>query len=658
MALRIMLTIGLCVSLAQGADAEKVTLKFANADIDAVVRAIAHMTGRTFVVDPRVKGSISLVSEKPMTKAQALNALTSTLRLYGYSVIETGNVTRVVPEVDAKVQGGQVNRGMPPERGDELITQVFQLNYESANALVPVLRPLIASNNPINAYPANNTIVITDYSENLRRIAKIIAAIDTPAGSEIEVIPVRYAVATDLALIASRLVDAGQTPDPGQKVTVLAEPGTNSLLVRAANPARVALMRSLIAKLDIPSAAGSDDIHVVHLRNAEAAALAKTLSSLGSGASVAPSSVPTPTSTTAPPVRLTGSVTAVIQADTATNTLIITASPEHYRKLRAVIDKLDIRRAQVFVEALIVEVTSDQAAEFGVQWLAGLDKGNASGTNVLGGTNFGDASQNIVSGARNIGNLGPGLNIGVIKGTVSLPGIGSITNLAFLARALESRSQANILSTPNIMTLDNEEAKIVVGQNVPFVTGQFTNQGSATTVNPFQTVERKDVGLTLKVKPQVSEGGVVRLTLYQEISSIQDLTLNAGVITNKRSIETSVLVDDGSIVVLGGLVEDSVSESVGKVPLLGDIPFLGRLFRYDSRKRGKKNLMLFLRPYVVRDESTASVLAVDRYDMMRDQQKVTQPEKHPILPAMAAPALPSQIDKSQRQKRTLNSPTR
>jgi general secretion pathway protein D len=310
--------------------------------------------------------------------------------------------------------------------------------------------------------------------------------------------------------------------------------------------------------------------------------------------------------------------------------------------VRTVIDKLDVRRAQVFIESLIVEVSGDQAAEFGIQWQTGLSHGSAGAdAGALGGTNFGDRAlgQNILGVAQNPGSVASGLNIGIARGQITLPGVGAITNLQFLGRALESQLQANILSTPNLLTLDNEEARIIVGQNVPFVTGQFVTTAAAATVNPFQTIERRDVGLTLRVRPQISEGGTIRLVIYQEVSSVQRET-SAGPVTSMRAIETNVLVDNGSIVVLGGLIEDRVSTIVEKVPLLGDIPILGHLFRYETRRQEKTNLMVFLRPFVVRDEQTARALLVDRYDQMRNLEEGTRQSPHPVLPDMPNPRLP------------------
>ncbi len=671
-------------------------LNFVNADIDAVVRAIGQYTSRTFVVDPRVKGTLSLVTERPVTREQAYEQLLTALRLQGFTIVQTGNVARVLPEADAKLQGGAVvsPQGSAP-RGDQLVTQVFRLQYESATAMVPILRPLIAPNNTISAYPQNNTLVITDYADNLRRIQRIIESIDTPATSETEIIPIKFGLAMEIATVVNRMLDegaraAGQAIDAGQRVSVLAEPRTNALILRAPSAARMMVAKSLIAKLDQP-ALTPGNINVVYLRNAEAAKIAPLLRAIisadpsfvpqntGSGLSPSTGTTSGPGMTTQQPALGTaapgqqattagaggtGPLSGMIQADTATNSLIITAPEPLYRNIRQIIDKLDVRRAQVVIESLIAEVSAEKAAEFGIQWQA-LGGINDPGTNVIGGTNFGGSGQNIIGVAQNIGSAGQGLNIGIVQGKINIPGIGEILNLGFLARALETKADANILSTPTIQTLDNEEAKFLVGQNIPLITGSYANTGAGGTasgVNPFQTFERRDIGLQLRVRPQISEGGVVRLAIYQELSSIQN-TLTAaqgGIITNKRSFESMVLVEDGNIVVLGGLIEDKTDNSRSQVPILGSIPFIGELFKYENRKRTKTNLLVFLRPYVVRDEATSSALAMDRYDyirgqvanstvadniIFRDLQSRQIPERPPVAPSMRQsqqPAPPAQ----------------
>jgi general secretion pathway protein D len=678
----------------QNSQEDKFALNFVNADIDAVVRAIGSFTNQTFVVDPRVRGTISLVSPEPLSAADAKNALLAALRLQGFTIVESGGVARVLPENDAKVQAESVDpRKAMNQSGNAIVTQVFQLNYESATALVPVLRPLIAPNNTIAAYPNNNTLVITDYADNLQRIARIIASIDGPYSGDLEVVPLEHALAVDLAAILARMLDEGNrgtgaAVDAGQRLSVMADPRTNSLLLRTPSKARLNLAKALIAKLDQPTKQPGN-VWVVYLKNAEAAKLAKTLQAvlssspisdngssglssqssgglagglgdssnnstrnitngspgLGGGSSLG-SSLGGGTSSgqlSAASGNVDLNNGGIVQADPSTNSLIITAPEPIYRNLRSIIEKLDVRRAQVFVESLIVEVSTDKAAEFGIQF-QGLSGVGSDGVSVIGGTNFNapGSGSNILGAAANLGSVGRGLNIGVIDGQVNIPGIGTISNLGFLARALESKANANILSTPNILTLDNEEAKIVIGQNVPFITGQFTNSGgNGATVNPFQTIERQDVGLTLRVKPQVSEGGIVKLGIFQEVSSVVDSTNVSGIITNKRSIESNVLVESGNIIVLGGLVEDRVTGNEEKVPGLGDVPVLGQFFRYDNRRRQKTNLMVFLRPVVVRNEDQAQSIVTNRYDYMRQLQQDNQPERRFGLPNMEAPVLPS-----------------
>ncbi len=662
---------GLCLALgatgptAQAqtrAASEPVVLNFVGADIEAVARTMANITGRNVVVDPRVKGLVNLSTERPVSPTAALNQFAAVLRLQGFSLVDTGGLYKIVPEADAKLQGNVVNAG-PASRlpaSNTVVTQIFRLNHESANNLVPVLRPLIGPNNTINVNPGNNSLVITDYADNLQRIGRIISALDVSGATDVEIIPLQHAVAADLVPLVMRLIDPGASGAPaGQadtsfKTTLVAEPRSNSLVLRAANPARLALVRSLVARLDQPTSdVASGNIHVVYLKNANAVSLASTLraalageaASSGAGASVSGSTRQIATaaaaganpSTTPVAASAQPSTGGQIQADPATNALIITAPEPQYRQLRAVIDQLDSRRAQVYVESLIAEVNADKAAEFGIQWQGPIGK---SGNSLIGllGTNFGTAASNIFNLAGGTTAPPPGLNVGVAAQK------NGVYFLGFLARFLQQTGEGNILSTPNLLTLDNEEAKIVIGQNVPFVTGQFTNTGSGSTgsVNPFQTIERKDVGLTLRVKPQISENGTIKMTIYQEVSSVQPGSVNSpsGIITNKRTIESTVLVDDGAIVVLGGLLQDEYAGNQDKVPGLGDVPLFGNLFKSETRSRKKTNLMVFLRPVVMRDGRETSNLALDRYELMRAVQKDSQPVHSSVLGVNEAPVLP------------------
>jgi general secretion pathway protein D len=654
-----------------------VTLNFVNAEIAEVARTIAVMTGRNIVVDPRVKGTMNLTTEKPLPVAKSLNYFMSALRLQGFTIVESEGIFKVVPEADAKLQGGNVSTSETKVSGNQIATQIFRLNYETANNLVPILRPLISPNNTINVNPGNNSLVITDYADNLQRMARIIAALDVSNATDLEIITLQHALASELAPLLVRLSEGGSAAaGPGQgdgtfRTTILPEARSNSIIVRAANPARLAMIKALVVKLDQPtSALASGNIHVVYLKNADAIRVAATLraalsantsgaASAGGGGAAAAAPAPqsvaggaggagssaasAPTAQNALPT--TG---GNIQADPATNSLIITASEPQYRQIRAVIDMLDTRRAQVFVESLIVEVSDNKGAEFGIQWQNILGNTKDKTIGVLG-TNYGAANilqisgQTASSGVAGLASLGKGFNFGLVNK------IGGTYVLGLLANFLQTTGDGNVLSTPNLLTLDNEEAKIVIGQNVPFVTGQFTNTGGGGganngTVNPFQTVERKDVGITLRVKPQISENGTIKMQIFQEVSSVDAATKGdaSGPTTNKRSIESNVLVQDGGIVVIGGLLQDDYGSTQNKVPGLGDIPLLGALFKSESRSRKKTNLMVFLRPVVVRDSESTENLSLDRYDIMRSLQKDAQPNPSWVLPINESPVLPPQ----------------
>ena len=660
-------------------DADTVTLNFVNADIDAVVKAVGEITGRNFVVDPRVKGTVNIVSARPVAKSLVYPTLLSALRMQGFAAVEADGVVKIVPEADAKTQAGPVQRGAVTASGERIVTQVIALRYESAAQLVTVLRPLITPNNTIAAYVPGNAIIVTDYADNLKRIDRIVASLDQAPAGEPMLIPVRNASALDVvALVNKILTDTPGTPaapaDAQQRVALIADPRSNSILIRADNPARSARVRQLIEQLDTPARAGGN-VFIVYLKNAEAAHVAETLRGLygGDRAQGAPSTTsataampiaaavpanaasafPASSAATSPLATNATSATtafaaggAMIQADTTNNALVIMAPEPVYNNLRAVIERLDSRRAQVFVEALIVEVSSDKAAEFGIQWqvLSGVNR-NRNGVQGFGGTNFGTRSStnssNIVDASVNLGSLGQGLNLGVINGTITIPGLGVISNLGLLIRALENDTTANILSTPTLLTLDNEEARIIVGQNVPFITGQYSTTGATATVQPFQTIERRDVGLVLRVKPQITEGGTVRLGIYQEVSRVED-TSSAGPILSKRALESSVVIDDQQIVVLGGLISDSLNDGTQKLPYAGDVPVFGSLFRYDTRSRVKTNLMIFLKPTIVRGTTEGRTLTSERYDYLRgEQSNLVTPERW-FWKDPTAPVLPPQ----------------
>jgi general secretion pathway protein D len=721
MALRRIATALLMAGLmtAQAAHAE-VTLNFVNADIDQVAKAIGAATNKTIIVDPRVKGQLNLVSENPVPEEQALKTLEAALRMQGFSIVQDHGVLKVVPEADAKLQGAPTYVGNAPQaRGDQIITQVFELHHESANNLLPVLRPLISPNNTIAAYPANNTLVVTDYADNVRRIAAIIAGVDNAAGQQIVIVPLKNANALDVEPQLSKLLDPGSigSTDATLKVTVMADARTNSLMLRASNKARLEAAKKIVEQLDAPSSQPGN-MHVVHLRNANAVVLAKTLrgmlgkgSSSGNSADTSsansfsqgsssggfgstgtsgtpplPSSYGSSSSSMSGGSSLSGSSGGglggglggsgsggllgdkqgqsgddnqpggMIQADAATNSLVITASDPVYRNLRAVIDQLDARRAQVYIEALVVELNSTRAGNLGIQWqvangnlLAGTNlsstAGNTGSSNILG-----VAAGLAAGGAAGAGslatNLTQGLNVGWLHNMFGVQGLGGL--LQYFAGV----SDANVLSTPNLVTLDNEEAKIVVGQNVPIPTGSYANLSTATPGTAFNTYDRRDVGLTLHVKPQITAGGILKLQLYTEDSSVVGSTVSTtansqGPTFNIRSIQSTVLADNGEIIVLGGLMQDNYQVSNSKVPLLGDIPWIGQLFRSETKQRQKTNLMVFLRPVIISDSDTAQQITQNRYDYVqgmtngyRSDNNVERDKDFPVVPPM--PAGPSQ----------------
>ena len=648
--------------LAQGL----VTLNFSNAEIESVARTISAITGRNVVLDSRAKGTISIQSERPVTAAQAVNQFAAALRLQGFALVETGGIYKVVPEADAKLQARVVPRGSAV-MGNQVVTRVFKLRYENANNLVPALRPLISPNNTINASNAH-TLVVTDYADNMQRIERMIAGMDQPVGSDVEVIPLRYGIATDMAPLVQKLLDgsgAGAAAAPGGvgggRTTVLPEARSNALIVRAPTQAQATQARSLILRLDQPALSNhstngeAGNIWVVHLKNADATRIAATLRAAmaanqvnsGSGSPGMSVSVGGTQPGAAPQLQVTAtsalqgsgspSTGGPIQADPSTNSLIITASEPEYRQLRAVIERLDTRRAQIYVESLIAEVSAEKAAELGVQWQSPFSQGGRVG---ILGSNFGKAGNILGMSAElannNLPSAKPGINLATLATFRGTPILGVVANF------LQTTGDANILSTPNLITLDNEEARIMIGQNVPFVTGQYTNNNSANgAVNPFQTIERKDVGLTLRVKPQISENGSVKMQIYHETSNVDLATIDSprGPTTHKRSIESNVIADDGQIIVLGGLLSDEYANRQEKVPVLGDIPVLGQLFKNENRSRAKRNLMVFLRPVIVRDARDSESLTLDRYDMMRVSQLNTQPAGNIVKP-YEAPVLP------------------
>ncbi|UXH79314.1 type II secretion system secretin GspD [Roseateles amylovorans] len=679
-----------------------VTLNFVNTDIEAVSRAMSAALGKPILVDPRVKGTMTLTAEQPVPVQEAYLSYLASLRGLGFAMVDAGGLLKLVPEAEAKLQTGSVTIGTEArQRGDQIVTQIFKLNHENANNLVAVLRPLITPNNTINANPGNNSLVITDYAENLQRISRIVAAMDQPSNTDIEVIPLRNAVAADIVQLVQRLSDGGSgggnpgvAGAQGGGTSVLADPRSNSLIVRATNPAKLMQLRAMIAKLDQPGVdAATGNIRVIYLKNADAVRLATVLraafttnnsggggggsagassstgsfagaqtgSSGGGGGSFAgnSSSFGGGSSGSSGGSGSTGASTQVaaqaqvntggfVQADPATNSLIITAPEPMYRQIRAVVEQLDTRRAQIYVEALIVKVDASKTGQFGVQLQQVFGDASSSVISALG-TNFGTTgniltlSAATVSGTTSslagaVGSVSPGLNLGFLKK------VGSYYTLGAIANVLEQASGTNVLSTPSLVVQDNEEADLLIGRNVPVLSGSYSSStsSSSSTVSPFATYERRDIGLRLKVKGQVGENGTVRMKVYQENSSVVDTATAAtqGVTLDKSAVETSVTLEDGQVLVLGGLLKDDYSDGESKVPGLGDIPLLGYLFKTQNRTRAKSNLMIFLRPVVLRTPDSANGLTMDRYEAIRAYQNEVQPDKRIVLPNTGAPLLP------------------
>ncbi len=683
---RVLASIALVLALTTCAVAQTpVTLNFVDADIDVVAKAVGELTGKTFVLDPRVKGKINIQSAKGVSPGLAYPTFLSALRMAGFAAVEgPGGIVRVVPEVDAKALPTAVSGAGNSGYGGAVTTKVIPLTHQNAGQIINALRPLVAAANALTVYPPGNAIIITDYGDNIRKVEAVIARLDTPSVAAPELVTLTHANAMDIVATLNRVfADAGgASAESRDRLSFTADPRSNSVILRSEDAGRVARARSLILELDRPSGAPGN-IRIVYLKHADAAQVAQTLrrvlgaegGSTGSSSSsntalssLLPTSNVQPTSSSplaaataaltggnnagntnnagSLPALSTNSATAftasgaTVYADSTINALVISAPTAIYNNLRAVIEQLDVRRAQVFIEALIAEVQADRAAEFGIQWQA-LDGLNKTGTQVFGGTNFGSSGTNILGIAANATTVGQGLNLGLIRGALTYNGA-TILNLGLLARAMQNDTSTNILSMPTLLALDNEEARFSGGQNVPLLTGQYATNGTGSTATPFQTVERRDVGLTLKVKPMITEGGAIRLQLYQEVSSVVESAAAAsglGVL-NKRVLETSVLADDGQIIVLGGLLQEGFTNGQEKVPVLGDAPLLGNLFRYDTRKRNKTNLMIFLRPTVLRNSAQAGLLANERYRALGIEQQAVNPESRPMLPDMANPTLP------------------
>ena len=586
-----------------------VTLNLKDADIQSFIETVAEITGKNFVVDPRVKAKVTVVSARPMDRTEIYQVFLSVLQVHGFATVEVGEVIKILPDVNAKQGAGNVITNNSSVKGDELVTRVIEIKHVAAAQMVPILRPLVPQQGHLAAYPGSNVLVISDRGANIARLEKIIRKIDRPDAQEIEVIPLQHASANEVVQILNSLRAAsGQAAQTPGAPILAADERTNSILLSGDSTSRVRI-RGLIAHLDTPIE-GSGNTRVVFLHYAKAEEIAPILLGISEFENAEGG-------TTASASR----EDVDIQADETNNALVITAPPAKFESLRRVIGQLDIRRAQVLVEAIIAEVSTDLMKELGAEAFLVPTGADPDGP-AISSVNTG----NLLSILQNPFSIGQGLSLGAAD-------LAGNTQWGFLLRALEGDASTNILSTPTLVTLDNEEAEIVVAQNVPFITGQFTNTGSGTdsAVNPFQTIERQDVGITLRITPQINEGNSVKLDIEQESSSISSSSVASDLITNERRIATSVLVDDQDILVLGGLTQDDHRDTVTKTPLLGDIPLLGNLFRSTQTTKTKQNLMVFIHPVILRDSASATLATDSKYNYLRTRQLESKIEDRGLI---------------------------
>ena len=570
-----------------------------------VINSVSQITGKNFIIDPRVKGKVTVISSKALDEEEVYNVFLSVLQVHGFATVPTENATKIIPDATAK-QSAAPFTSASRNPGDQLITRVLPIQHINAAQLVPILRPLVAQQGHLAAYPTTNVLIISDRAANIMRIDRIIAQMDKKIDSDIEIIRLKHAFAAEVVrLLTGLLVTAPDQKQPaGGGIKISADERTNSVLLSGETSVRLKY-RAIIADLDSP-VESSGNTHVVYLRYADATNLATILSNVGQEVIKAESK------------NVSGGAggsaakgeSVNVQADESANALVISAPASIYPSLRAVIQQLDIPRAQVHIEAIIAEVSLDTTNELGVQWIF-----NNQDDGPVGAVQFSGAGASF-----------DGILNGVIPDGATL-GLGQIDDnglsIATIIRALQGDAETNLLSTPSIVTLDNQEAEIIVGQNVPFVTGESTSASSDTS-NPFRTIERQDIGISLKVKPQINEGDAITMEIEQEVSNISSSTASTvDIITNKRSIRTTVQLEDGALLVLGGLIDDVVRTGVQKVPLLGDIPILGALFRSKKTDTVKRNLMVFVRSTVIKDPEKAKLLSLNKYNFIRDVQLQT-----------------------------------
>jgi general secretion pathway protein D len=633
------------------------TLNLKETDITVLIGMVGEITGKTFIVDPRVTGPVTVIAQKPMNAAEVYDVFLSVLRVHGFAAVPTGNVIKIVPDATAR-QDIDANAESGSGNPDELVTRVIELKQVQANELVPIIKPMLPPQAQVAVHAGSNALLISDRLGNIERISAIIRRIDQRSDSSVDVLPLNYASAGELQRTLNALM-----PGEAGSARVIADARTNSLLL-SGDPTTRLKLRAMVAHLDTPLKQG-DNTQVVYLKYADAKSLVPLLNQVAQSLTFEQPN---------PDPKKTGGSAATIQAHEPTNSLIVSGPNAVLRQLTQVIDRLDVRPAQILIEAIVAEVSLDKASEIGVQWQAADSNLNNGG--LIGGSQFsgpnGTGGINQTAGGLTVNPfgalaaLGGGLNLGYLDGFTTIRGADgediTVPQLGALAKALRADANTNVLSTPSVLTLDHKQAKILVGQEVPFLTGQYAQTGGAvttggsgqtgTSVNPFQTIQRNNVGLTLTVTPHVNQGDTVLLDIKQEVSSVAPSSSGAvDLITNKREVNTTVMVADGKTLVLGGLIDEDTSETVQKVPALGDIPLLGNLFKYRSTKRVQRNLMIFIRPTILADVAAQDAITAEKYNYIRDKQAQQRERQPSTRSAEDLPLMPDIFDLDPAPKR-------
>mgnify|MGYP006151037269 CR=1 FL=1 len=612
------------ISVSKGYAQGGVSLNLKNADIQSLIETVSIVTGKNFIIDPRVQGKVTVVSSSEVSADELYQVFLSVLDVNGFIAAPSGTSGtsfKIVPKINARVSGNVTGDTNTLAGGDEIVTQIMAVEHVPAAQIVPVLRPLLPQEAHLNAYLPTNMLILSDTARNAERIWDMVRRIDQPLEQTLEMVRLKHASAGEVVAIINSLNLKPSTPNAGAASTsklVVADQRTNTIIINAASDL-LPRLRALIAHLDTPVAQMTGNTKVVYLHYSKAELLAPIIRDMATAQAL---SDETAGADDAPPILIS------VQAEPDINALVITAPDAALQSMLAVIKQLDVRRAQVLVEAIIAEISSSKAAELGVQWALGTD-------NIVGATSFGAGGSNLIQLRANPLSLGSGLSLGVGQFAAGQLGIGA------LLRALSSDASTNIISTPSLLTMDNQQAEIVVGQNVPFITGQYASTGSGETPrSPFQTIKRQDIGVRLQIKPQINQGDAISLEILQEISSLAPSTTSAAdIITNKRSIQTTVIANDGDLIILGGLIDDNLQESSEKVPLLGDLPILGAAFRYKKSAMVKRNLMVFIRPTIVRDAAVLGAASHGKYTLLRTQQLLQSNDEVMLMPGVMRPVL-------------------